>query len=336
MNTIYYDSKEIVLPETVPDGMRFGPTDGNGGMMMRTSVDPENTQGGLQIVDGRYIFSVDLTKGAYDSNGNLSKQPPYRSEFTDWPWMLNLPAGTFEQISFEYMMTTPVNMQTPVSVFQSYARASSTEVNGVCQQLEMAGKNQCTNSSQKPGQIQIINQCAIQPNGKGLRIWTDFVPQQNVPFIVTLSLLHQTKDRGGFFKVVIDGETYYESTETTLYPGFPYASQPKFGIYHHYLRTNAQDWLKPNLDAGHTKCQMTMGPVSIIRFNPNEGRPSYVRSLNSPIRPSEMLKDYYGSSAQGNYDKGYKDGANAAYRDLEQYAEGQVVSRRPTPRDSDC
>jgi hypothetical protein len=84
MDVRIFDPRTFTIP--AGDGQRFGPLDAAGKGMLRTSIDPYNTSA-LKTENGRFKHHVDIISGS---------PPPYRAEFTDWPWMLNLPVGTYE------------------------------------------------------------------------------------------------------------------------------------------------------------------------------------------------------------------------------------------------
>jgi hypothetical protein len=309
MDARIFDPRTFSIP--AGDGQRFGPLDTDGKGILRTSVDEYNFETGLKAENGRVKHYVDIRDDG--------KPIPYRAEFTDWPWMLNMPIGTYELIMYEQMITTPINMQSPISIFQGYARPAddpSGQNHSVTQQLELSGYKQISGAN--VGQLQIINVAAKNADGKHLRKVTEFTPEQNVPFLVMMEILHESKERGGHFKVSINGEVLHDSNETTVVEGTGVCGQPKFGIYHHYLRTDWQTWAPINVAAGHTKFYLETGPITIIRFSPGEKRPTYHYALANSVRPSEILKRYYGGG-YGNYDQGFADGVKQEVDSLSTY-----------------
>ena len=309
MDVRIFDPSTFTIPHG--DGQRFGPLAADGKGIMRTSVDPENFTTGLKTENGRFKQFVDIV-----DNG----QPcPYRAEFTDWDWMLNKPIGTYELITYEQMITTPINNQSPVSIFQSYVKDKKEPDNNgsVIWQLELSGYKQMTGA--EVGQLQIINHVAKNADGKYLRKVTPFIPQQNVPFLVTFEALHESKENGGFLKITINEDVLHESNENMIFEHFQVCGQPKFGIYHHYLRTNYEEWAAKNIAAGHNKFYMETGPVTIIRFDPGEARPTYHYSLAKPVRPSLAAKPPEENN-DGSYDEGFIAGVKQEVDALNQYA----------------
>jgi hypothetical protein len=290
MNVLYINPSESGI-STAKGGTRFGPLDANGLGTLRLDYCSPNADP-IQVVDNKFKFVIDLLRGL-NPDGTALFPPIYRKEFTDWPWMLNLLRGTRELITYEITFLTPPLNQTSISTYQSYVRTPT--FGSVGQQLEIAHPKQLvagktatgTPIYNKLGEIQVINNAAKR------RVLSGVVAEEGLSIIVQKEIFYELKENGGFFQVKFNDKVVYEGYENTIFPDCPYAPQPKFGGYHHALRTATEDARKLNINAGHTKFEMDMGPVTIIRAEPGEKFPSWVYSLANPRKDSNTLKNMY-------------------------------------------
>jgi hypothetical protein len=290
MNVLYINPSESGI-STAKTATRFGPLDANGLGTLRLDYCSPNADP-IQVVDNKFKFVIDLLRGL-NPDGTALFPPIYRKEFTDWPWMLNLLRGTRELITYEITFLTPPLNQTSISTYQSYVRTPT--FGSVGQQLEIAHPKQLvagktatgTPIYNKLGEIQVINNAAKR------RVLSGVVAEEGLSIIVQKEIFYELKENGGFFQVKFNDKVVYEGYENTIFPDCPYAPQPKFGVYHHALRTATEDARKLNINAGHKKFEMDMGPVTIIRTQPGEKFPSWVYSLANPRKDSNTLKNLY-------------------------------------------
>jgi hypothetical protein len=197
-----------------------------------------------------------------------------RVEFTRWPWMDRVPAGTAEVLDFA--LGFPMgwkNGPEPVSVFQMYCRSANVSVPLVV--LELAKEGQIKDAQGRPakaGQLQVVHK---RSDGKYYRALTPFMAQEGTFMPIRMKAVHGQKE--GQLSFSVAGQGVYDVVDWMVDPADVLANaQWKIGLYMHALAPEKADReavRKRMVAMGIKKTIMDVGPLTSIRLAPGEGMP---------------------------------------------------------------
>jgi hypothetical protein len=143
-----------------------------------------------------------------------------RVEFTRWPWMDRVPAGTAEVLDFA--LGFPMgwkNGPEPVSVFQMYCRSANVSVPLVV--LELAKEGQIKDAQGRPakaGQLQVVHK---RSDGKYYRALTPFMAQEGTFMPIRMKAVHGQKE--GQLSFSVAGQGVYDVVDWMVDPRAVYA-----------------------------------------------------------------------------------------------------------------
>ena len=151
--TLFVDWSTLKLPANgLPDGTRFA----NNKLRGNVAYDPF----AYSIVQGKMRMVVD-SQVPVDPTIS-SAQYHFRTEFTEWPWLINLPEGTEQWAGWSYYFPADyVYSVQPISIFQNHAGGSNPDP---AFQLELTFAGQLQGA--KGGEIQVINDTSDQWLGR--------------------------------------------------------------------------------------------------------------------------------------------------------------------------
>ncbi|HCW06688.1 MAG TPA: hypothetical protein DGG95_04900 [Cytophagales bacterium] len=266
--TLFIDWKNIALPEEgLPDGKKFA----NGALRSNVEYDPFS----MKIIDGKLHFIVD-SKTPVDKKINADHQYHYRSEFTEWPWNINLPEGTEQWAGWSYYFPKEyVRAVTPISIFQNHAASSHPYP---AYQLELTYPDQLEGSL--GGEIQVINNC-LNPR---FRKMVNVRPNPGDRIDIILHVVH-ARDAKGLLEFWINGEQVHSQVGSTIYPAPEnWGGNNKWGIYHHQWQKDEK--VKEDIEAGHTRFELIIGNLKQITRSPKD--PDYRKDAKALVDPKNF------------------------------------------------
>lgn len=222
-----------------------------------------------------------------DHKRNLEKmaaglKPDHRIEFSRNPWPVRFPQGTFERLSYVFMMSATYipEISTKVSILQGYSRTYNVPgtTGGVIYQLELATEGQ---GGAKGGEIQMIVNTDIR-DGKKYRVPTGIIPGPNEPIPVEVDVLHGLS---GHLRIKVKNIVVYDQPAQIGLEIDPEATtQWKIGLYFHELRDNPA-LNQRYVDARQNVTEMRISPLTLIEREPHEGPiPEDLKALTDPNR----------------------------------------------------
>jgi len=145
--TLFIDWSTITLPAGgLPDGTRFA----NDKLRSNVAYDSYSQK----LIGDKMHIIVDSSVPVDPAIS--SAQYHYRSEFSEWPWNINLSEGTEQWVGWSYYFATDyVRGVTPISIFQNHAASSHPYP---AFQLELTRPGQLPGAL--GGELQVINECS--------------------------------------------------------------------------------------------------------------------------------------------------------------------------------
>ncbi len=199
----------------------------------------------------------------------------YRSEFTDFPWEIQLPESTEQWFGWSYFFTADyVWAVSPISIFQNHAAGSSGTPTF---QLELTKPGQF--SSALGGELQVINNVATP----AVRKLTTIRPKPGERMDVICHVVY-ARDPKGLLEFWINGNKIYSQSGNTIYPSPEnWGGNNKWGIYHHTWTDPAK--VELNIAAGHTKFELLMGNLRQITRSSID--PKYLSDSKAEVDPAQ-------------------------------------------------
>jgi len=266
--TLFIDWKNISLPaDGLPDARRFA----NDRLRSSTAFDAFSRT----LANDKMKIVVD-SKVPVDPSVS-SNQYHYRAEFTEWPWRINLPAGTEQWVGWSYYFATDyVHAVSPISIFQNHAGGSNSTPTF---QLELTRPGQLKGAL--GGEIQVINNCSSPT----VRKLTTIRPNPGDRLDIILHVIYG-RDGNGLLEFWINGTKIHSQIGSTIYPAPEnWGGNNKWGIYHHTWTDPAQVQL--NITAGHTKFELLMGTLRQLTRFPGEA--AYTIDPKATVDPAQDL-----------------------------------------------
>ncbi len=199
----------------------------------------------------------------------------YRSEFTDFPWEIQLPESTEQWFGWSYFFTTDyVWAVSPISIFQNHAAGTSGTPTF---QLELTKPGQF--ASALGGELQVINNVA----SPAVRKLTTIRPSPGERMDVICHVVY-ARDAKGLLEFWINGTKIYGQSGSTIYPSPEnWGGNNKWGIYHHTWTDPAK--VELNVAAGHTKFELLMGNLRQITRSSID--PKYLSDSKAQVDPAQ-------------------------------------------------
>ncbi len=262
--TLFVDWSTLKLPTGgLPDGTRFA----NNKLRSNVAYDPFS----YSIVSGKFRMVVD-SQVPVDPQVS-SAQYHFRSEFTEWPWQINLPEGTEQWAGWSYFFPTDyIYSVQPVSIFQNHAGGSYPDP---AFQLELTYAGQLEGAI--GGEIQVINDTSVPM----VRKMTKFRPKPGDRIDIVLHVVH-ARGSNGLLEFWINGTQVHSQIGNTIWPAPEnWGGNNKWGIYHHTWTDPANVQL--DIAAGHKKFALGMGNLRQITRSPSD--PNYRKDSRAAVDP---------------------------------------------------
>jgi hypothetical protein len=262
--TLFVDWSTIKLPtKGLPDGTRFA----NNKLRSNVAYDPL----AYSIVQGKMRMVVD-SQVPVDPTIS-SAQYHFRTEFTEWPWQINLQEGTEQWAGWSYYFPADyVYSVQPISIFQNHAGGSNPDP---AFQLELTFQGQLQGA--KGGEIQVIN----DTSNPMVRKMTKFRPKPGDRVDIVCHVIH-ARGTNGLLEFWINGVQVHTQVGNTIWPAPEnWGGNNKWGIYHHTWTDPANVQL--DIAAGHKKFALLMGNLRQITRSPSD--PNYRKDSRISVDP---------------------------------------------------
>jgi hypothetical protein len=274
-----FKAANLTIPSGgLPDGKRFY---SDGSLRSNSAYYPYGVKNEVRNGVPRVRFYVKPTS---PSEYLVNTQYPYhhRSEFTRYPWTLNLPLGTEEWIGFSLFFPTSsegyTQNQTPVSIYQNHAgRVAGQTTNYPAFQLEIAYPGQLYSYADPNYRTPLGGEIMLINNIRGIRFVAPGVRVvAGARLDIVMQIVYGLGDQG-LWNVWINGKLVeFQGNATvakgnvggTVWPENPVGGNSKFGIYHHQLKYKSG--VDKNAAKGHTNMKMWMSDWNDVFRKPGD------------------------------------------------------------------
>lgn len=238
---------EVILPlYNWQEGVTFG---GN------LHVDVEYDFNGISIVDDELRFHMDpnfpIPAATTESRHN------FRSEIRTAPWRIHHPLGTEQWIGWQYTFGSSyvIDPTSPITIFQNHPGIrGKTPIF----EIEIAKASESNNTV--GGEIQVVNK------GGGDRIAYPITPKAGETLDVVIHVVYGLGSTG-LLQVWLNGEMVYDRKVSTVFDGYEWGGNNKWGIYHHTFNGNPEA-VQASLDIGAGKVELAMGTLRMLTRTP--------------------------------------------------------------------
>ncbi|MEM6966619.1 MAG: heparin lyase I family protein [Bacteroidota bacterium] len=238
-----WEWENITIPSyTYPDATAFGD-----GLFVDVAFDTL----GVFIRDDHMYFHLD-PESPITPDSSISPNN-YRSEIHTMPWNIEHPLGTEQWMGWKYIFCESyvIDPSSPITIFQNHPGIIGMSP---AIELEIAREGQVIGAL--GGEIQIIN----APNNT--RYLTDFRPVAGDTLDIVIQVVHDLGSNG-YFRVWFNDELVHEEVASTVYDGYEFGGNNKWGVYHHNFNDDPTEVVS-SLDAGAGLVELAMGTLRLL------------------------------------------------------------------------